>query len=98
MVSCRNFRRVSNDCVFLGLVGCGGCWIGVVLQPFGQKCLRPFLASFHQLPYSRAYSMLDYIRRLVFKYFWGFVLELEGFRITNFNEKMVYATICPLKC
>jgi hypothetical protein len=32
-----------------------------VLQPFGQRRLRPFLASFHQLPH---------IRRYVFKYLW----------------------------
>ena len=53
MVSCHNFRQVSIVWL-LGLVGCGGCWIGAVLQPFGQRRLRPFLASFHQLPYSRA--------------------------------------------
>ena len=74
MVSCRKFRRVSI--VWLLGLGVHGCWWGYgVLQPFGQRCLRPSLACFHQLPYSRAYSILDYIRRLVFKYFWGLVLK-----------------------
>ena len=74
MVSCHNFRWVSNDCVLLlGLGGHRCLWGCGVLQPFGQRRLRSFLVFFHQLPYSRAYSILDYIRRLVFKYFWGFV-------------------------
>ena len=60
MVFCHNFHQVSIVWL-LGLVGCGGCWIGGVLQPFGQRRLRPFLASFHQLPH---------IRRYVFKYLW----------------------------
>ena len=43
MVSCRKFRRVSILWM-LRLVDFEGCWIGVVLPPFGRKGLRPFLA------------------------------------------------------
>ena len=46
MVSCHTFRLLSIVLTLLGLVDCEGCWIGVVLQPFGQRCRRPFLASF----------------------------------------------------
>ena len=46
MVSCRKFRLFSILWM-LRLVGhCGGCWIGVVLPPFGQTGLRPFIASY----------------------------------------------------
>ena len=45
MVSCRKFRRVSILWM-LWLVDFEGCWIGVVLPPFGQKGLRPFLVSY----------------------------------------------------
>ena len=75
MVSCRKFRQVAIFWMLL-LVDCESCWIGVVLVPFGQKGFRPFLACVHQLPYSRASSILNYIWRLVFKYFW--VLGLKN--------------------
>ena len=45
-VSCHKFRQVSIVWMLL-LLDCGGCWIGVVLPPFGQKGLRPFFASYH---------------------------------------------------
>ena len=83
MVSCHNFRQVAIVWL-LGLVGCGGCWIGGLLQPFGQRRLRSFLASFHQQPYSRAYSILNSIRRHFFKCLWvvssvsGFASEIRG--------------------
>ena len=52
----------------VGLPSCG-CWhwmaLGVlglyvdgVLQPSGQRCPRPFLASYHQLLNSKAYQFL----------------------------------------
>ena len=74
MVSCRKFRQVAIFWMLL-LVDCESCWIGVVLVPFGQKGFRPFLACVHQLPYSRASSILNYIWRLVFKYFWVLCLK-----------------------
>ena len=90
-VACHKFHRVSDDLIkslgvvlprpivwMLLLVDCGGCWIGVVLPPFHQTGLRPFLASYRLYTYSRAYSILNYIRRLVFKYFWGLVLKICG--------------------
>ena len=75
MVSCRKFRRVSILWM-LWLVDFEGCWIGVVLPPFGQKGLRPFLASYRQYTYSRAYSILDSIRRHFFKCFGSVALKI----------------------
>ena len=85
MVSCHNFRQVSIVWL-LGLVGVGGWWIVGVLQPFGQRRLRPFLPSFNQYQYSRAYSILSSIRRHFFKCFWvvssvsGFASEIRGLK------------------
>ena len=78
MVSCHSFRRVSNECVLLGLASCGGCWIGGVLQPFGQRCLRPFLVYFHILPFSRAYSILDYIQSSISLSVFGLSVQFLG--------------------
>ena len=48
------FRRVAIGWM-LWVVGCEGCWIGVVLVPFGQRHLRLFLASFHLYTKSRSF-------------------------------------------
>ena len=97
-VSCHKFHRVSGDLIkslgvvlprpivwMLLLVDCGGCWIGVVLPPFHQTGLRPFLASYRLYTYSRAYAILNYIRRLVFKYFWGLVLKMCGLMLKGWG-------------
>ena len=47
----------------LWVVCCGGCWIGVVFVPFGQRHLSLFLASFHLYTNSRSFS---YLNKVVF--------------------------------
>ena len=71
-----HLNGVDNFCWYLAKYwgsndldwGVLGLLVDGALQPSGQRC-PPFLASFHQLLNSRA-SILHYIRRLVFKYFW----------------------------
>ena len=57
-VSCRKFHWVT----ILWMLGLGvlGCRVGVVLQPSGQRCPHPFLASFHQILNNRA-SILNLV-------------------------------------
>ena len=42
----------------LWVVCCGGCWIGAVFVPFGQKHLSLFLASFNLYTNSRSFSSI----------------------------------------
>ena len=58
LVSCHNFRRVSNVCVLLGLASCGG--------------------YFHILPFSRAYSILDYIQSSISLSVFGLSVQFLG--------------------
>ena len=43
----------------LWVVCCGGCWIGAVFVPFGQRHLSLFLASFNLYTNSRSFSYLN---------------------------------------
>ena len=99
IVSCHNFRRVSNESVLLGLASCGGCWIGGVLQPFGQRCLRPFLVCFHNiLPFSRAYSILDYLQSSISLSVFGLSVQFLGLPQKLFGVWSRVQAGCPGNC
>ena len=55
-VSCHKFRRVAI--LWMLALGVLGLYVDGVLQPSGQRCPRPFLASYHQLLNSKAYQFL----------------------------------------
>ena len=72
---CCRFRQGA----ILWMLGLGGQGLGVggVPQPFGQRLLHPFLASFRQHTKNKAFYTLNSIRRLFFKSFCGLALNFR---------------------